>query len=74
MSYLGELPWLLIAGLHLFSLIEAALMPREVWPLAGYRRTVWLIYLLLLGWGMWVAYLLLVRPKLKRAQALIEND
>lgn len=41
-------------------------IPTSVWESAGYRRALWLFYLLVIPGVMTVLYLALVRPKLRK--------
>ena len=58
---------------YLYPLFEAAFLPAEVWQYAGYRRNVWLIFLLLIPGVMTILFLLFVRPKLWAARREISN-
>ncbi len=48
--------------------LEGRGIPLSVWEAAGYRRSVWLFYLLAIPGITTLLYLTFVRPKLRRIQ------
>lgn len=52
---------------HLALWLEARRTPESVWAAAGYRRSVWLFYLLVIPGVLTILYLMFVRPKLRKS-------
>lgn len=57
---------ILVVAFNIALWLEGRGIPPWVWEAAGYRRTIWLFYLLAMPGLATIAYLGLVRPKLRR--------
>jgi hypothetical protein len=66
--------WLTVIGLMAFAVLDAALTPKSVWEAADLDRLVWVLVTLLLPFIGAIAYLVAVRPKLRRERRRAETQ
>ena len=62
-------PFLVWMGLWLWSLVDAARYPTELWIEAGESKTLWLLAIFVFQAVATIFYLLVMRPKLRALAA-----
>ena len=60
---------LIITGLPIWGIIDAAIRPDTAWRAAQQSKVVWVLVQIVLWTLGAIIYLLVIRPKLKRASA-----